>query len=97
VKNNNLFFERLSIQQEAADQIEHFYHQACHCVCTEKQLTSGVFHAMAHCRSLINAQVTALIDDPQTFATAREALEHARTVAFGWTLEHHNEMRALRP
>jgi hypothetical protein len=95
-ENSNFASEELAVQQEASSQIDHLYHQACHCVCTEKQLTSGVFQAIAHCRSLLNAQVTALIDDPQTFATAGEALERAITIALGWTLEHQNETRVLR-
>jgi hypothetical protein len=96
-ETSNSAFDELPDQQEALGQIDHLYHQACHCVCTEKQLTLGAFQAIAHCRSLLNVQVTAVIDDPQTFATAREALERAVTVALGWTLAHQNETRVVRP
>jgi hypothetical protein len=63
----------------------------------DEQVPLGGFRAIARCRSLVNAQVAALIDDPQLYKTALQALDRAREIALNWTLEHHNEMRALRP
>jgi hypothetical protein len=59
-----------------------------------EEVPAGVFHAIARCRSLINAQITILIDDPQLFETAFQALDRARELALNWTLEHQNEMRS---
>jgi hypothetical protein len=68
------------------DQIEHLYHQECHCVCREEQVLSGAFHATARCRSLVNAGVATLIHDLQPYESAIEALERAREIALMWTL-----------
>jgi hypothetical protein len=61
-----------------------------------EQVPSGGFHAIARCRSLVNAQVTGLIDDPQLYKTDLQALDRAREIALNWRLEHHSEVRALQ-
>lgn len=75
------------------DELETLDHDGWEFLCSGEQLPSGAFQATVRYKAPPDGQIRTLVLDAQPYATAGEALAHAKELAMEWARERSGDGR----